>query len=177
MAGATSLSYLNSNYRSSYPVLHCDYTLSYGNKICIDSRVSPIVITHESAAFISTWDTEQSGSSASNQITLPFVSNGSYTVTIDWGDGTIGYVNSPDHTADMTHTYSNSGIYTIEITGNINGFSFNFAWDVNKITNISNWGSLKLWNNGWYFSWASNLQVTAIDILDLSGTTNLSRHV
>lgn len=36
--------------------------------------------------FISTWNTANtsSGSSAANQITLPFISSGSYDCTVDW---------------------------------------------------------------------------------------------
>ena len=38
-------------------------------------------------AFITIWDTTQSGISNVNQITLPLESEGLYNFVVDWGDG------------------------------------------------------------------------------------------
>ncbi|MEI6623223.1 MAG: BspA family leucine-rich repeat surface protein [Actinomycetes bacterium] len=66
------------------------------------------------------------------------------------------------------------GIYSLTITGTIIGWSFNNGGDMLKLTNVANWGPLRLGNNGGYFYGASNMTATATDQLDLSGTTNLS---
>ncbi|NDC25650.1 MAG: BspA family leucine-rich repeat surface protein, partial [Proteobacteria bacterium] len=64
-------------------------------------------------AFVSTWNTNNTstGSSASNQITLPLESTGTYNFTVDWGDGTQNTITSGTD-ANRTHTYATAGTYT-----------------------------------------------------------------
>jgi surface protein len=124
------------------------------------------------ASFISTWKTDNAGISASNQITLPLESSGTYNFTVDWGDGSKNTITTWND-ANATHTYASAGTYTVTINGTITGFRFGDGGDKLKITNISQFGNLKLGNNASYFSGAANLTITATDILDLTGTTNL----
>ena len=131
------------------------------------------LVSFDSNSFISLWDTRlnSSGSSDINQISLPLISGGSYNFIVFWGDGTnstITNINQPE----VTHTYSNPGIYVIIIQGNIQGIRLN-PGDRLKLLNIMNWGNLKLGNNGNYFFGAENLEISARDILNLTGTTNL----
>ena len=75
--------------------------------------------------FVSTWDTTKtsSGSSTATQVKLPLISSGIYAFDVDWGDGssnTITVWNQPE----VTHTYASSGIYTITISGQIDGWAF-----------------------------------------------------
>jgi surface protein len=127
-------------------------------------------------SFVSTWDTTKTSgySSGIKQITLPLVSSGIYNFNVNWGDSMQSTITSYNQ-AEVTHTYATSGTYTLTITGTITGWIFNNLGDSLKITNISQWGPLKLGNsgNGGYFNGASNLTITATDILDLSGTTVL----
>lgn len=123
-----------------------------------------------STPFISVWDTTKTsaGSSASNTITLPYQSPlGSYSGTIDWGDGTTS-VNSY---ANRTHIYASSGIYTIKVTGTVVGFSFNNGGDRLKISEIQNFGGINFGNSASYFYGCANLNITATDIPDFTGTT------
>lgn len=125
-------------------------------------------------AFVSTWDTRNTstGSSGDTQISLPLRSSGIYNFTVEWGDGTsdtITAYNAPE----VTHTYATSGVYTVTITGDINGWAFREGGDRLKITDISSWGPLRLGNDNGYFWGAANMQVTATDALDLTGTTDL----
>jgi surface protein len=46
--------------------------------------------------------------------------------------------------AQVTHTYSASGIYTIRISGTIIGWEFNNSGDRLKLLSISNWGPLNM---------------------------------
>lgn len=125
--------------------------------------------------FISQWKTDNtsSGSSASNQITLPLESDGTYNFTVEWGDGTSNNITTWND-AKLTHTYPSAGTYNVSITGTITGFRFSNAGDVLKLINIGSFGPLRLGNNGGYFFGAKNLTITATDSLDLTGTTNLS---
>ncbi len=124
--------------------------------------------------FVSKWDTTltSTGSSASNQIRLPLEPSGNYNFLVDWGDGqssTITGYNQPE----VTHTYSSPGVYTLTINGTLVGWRFNNGGDKLKLLEISQWGNLNLGNSGSYFYGASNLNLTATDAPDLTGTTNL----
>ncbi|MHA1793088.1 MAG: BspA family leucine-rich repeat surface protein, partial [Promethearchaeota archaeon] len=127
-----------------------------------------------SQPFISTWDTSltSSGSSNASQVKLPLESNGTYDFMIYWGDGTNDTITTWNQ-AEVTHTYASSGIYDISIYGTIIGWNFNNSGDRLKILRINQWGYLQLGNSGSYFHGCSNLNLTATDALDLTGTTNL----
>jgi len=120
-----------------------------------------------SAAFTSTWLV-----AAGETITLPYEAAGTYSGTIDWGDGTATSVNSY---ANRTHTYATAGTYTISITGVTTGFRFNNTGSKLNIRTITNWGTLKLGNSGSYFYGCNNLTLTTVaGTLDLTGTTSFN---
>jgi hypothetical protein len=114
--------------------------------------------------FISTWDTTLAGSAA-DTVVLPLLSGGTYSGTIDWGDGSTSALSY----ANRTHTYASGGVKTITISGTIGGWQFNNAGDKAKITDISNWGSLDITTNG-AFRGCSNLDVSATDAPIISST-------
>jgi surface protein len=120
------------------------------------------------SSFISVWVTTTSNES----IMLPYETTGSYSGTIDWGDGNV-LVNSY---ANRAHTYTNPGTYTITINGTLIGWSFYVNPISNlKIYEILQWGCLRLGNSGGYFYNCVNLSLSNVtDILDLSNTNNLS---
>jgi len=125
--------------------------------------------------FVSTWDTTKtsSGSSTSTQVKLPLLSSGIYNFDVDWGDGntdTITVWNQPE----VTHTYSSSGIYTITISGQIDGWAFVYGGDRLKISNISNWGSFSFkgtTNTSRHFDGCQNLTITAADAPNINTTS------
>jgi surface protein len=146
-----------------------------GNPAAI-TAVLTVVDNDVEPAFISTWNTSNTstGSSANNQVRLPLVNGGAYNFVVDWGDNstdTITAWNSPL----VTHTYSAVGTYTVRITGTLNGWRFANTGDRVKITNISNWGILRLGNGNGYFNGCINLTVTALDVLDLTGTSTFAQ--
>ena len=126
--------------------------------------------------FISVWNTSaiSVGSSTATQVKLPLESTGTYNFLVEWGDGTNNTITTWNQ-AETTHTYSSSGIYEINISGQIRGFRFNNAKDKLKILEIKQWGDLNLGNSGSYFFGCSNLNSTTTDALNLTGTTNLSQ--
>ncbi len=128
-------------------------------------------VSHPSA-FVSTWNTEDSGVSNDDQIQLPLEESGTYDFMVDWGDGTNDHITEWDHPR-VTHTYDEPGMYTVSITGTIEGWRFNNGGDRRKIIEISQWGPLNFGNSGGYFKGCLNLELIAKDAPDLTGTTNL----
>jgi len=116
----------------------------------------------EDPNFIIRVKTDNPGSSANNQITLPLTG----TYEIDWGDGTVQNL-----TGTQTHTYTTAGEYDISIGVGLTNIEFDNNGDVEKILLIKNWGDI-LWNN-FNFRGCSNLDITAIDIPDLSNVIEL----
>jgi surface protein len=115
--------------------------------------------------FVSTWDTTKAGS-ASDTVVLPLLSGGTYSGTIDWGDGNTSVLSY----ANRTHIYASSGTYTITISGTIEGWKSSNAGDRLKIIEISNWGTLKF-TTGQALHGCSNLVCTATDSPDFSGNS------
>ena len=127
--------------------------------------------------FISTWKTDNSWISNSNQIKLPLHSSGTYNFTVDWWDDSSEVITSYDQ-AEITHTYATPWTYKITISWTIEGFTFSI-WnalyddrnDGDKLLDISQWWNLKLANTGVQFWNAENFVVTAEDNLDTSNLT------
>jgi surface protein len=118
--------------------------------------------------FISVWSASTDG----DTITLPLQSNGLYNFVVDWGDSTIETITAYDQ---ATHTYTYSGSYTVTIIGMIEGWYFGYGSDSSKLIEVSQWGVLKLGNNGSYFYGCNNLVLTGLtDTLNLTGVDNLS---
>jgi len=110
--------------------------------------------------FVSTWDTTQAGS-ASDTVILPLVSGGTYSGTIDWGDGNSDSLSY----ANRTHVYASSGTYTITISGTIGGFSIRDGdgTDADKLIDISNFGSDFRLTGSRSFQECRNMNITATD--------------
>ena len=112
--------------------------------------------------FRTTWDTRiniadytTTSVSASNKIVLPLHNDGTYDFEVDWGDGTSDHITTAS-TGAKDHTYSTPGIYTITITGALQGFSFGrltdstmvphqsaHVTDAQKLLSIDEWGCLR----------------------------------
>ena len=94
--------------------------------------------------------------SSGTEITLPL--RGNVNVNIDWGDGSA--IENITTSGDVSHTYSSNGIYTVEITGNLERFggeidSSNSA----KLTKVLSFGNLGLISLRKAFYYARNLTV------------------
>jgi surface protein len=125
--------------------------------------------------FVSIWNTANisGGSSASNQVALPLFSSGSYNFIVDWGDGNTDTITAWNQ-AEVTHTYTTAGIYTISIEGECKGFRFNNTGDRLKILSVASWGDFELIGNlGGQFRGCTNLDLTSVsDILNFGNCTN-----
>jgi surface protein len=125
-------------------------------------------ITAAPALFTTEWTTTAN----SESITLPYTASGTYSGTIDWGDGNTD-VNDGTVT---THTYATAGTYTVIIDGDCIGCDFNTAGGSTYFTSVVNWGQLQLGpdNYGYNFAFCPNLDLSSVQgTLDLTGVTNL----
>jgi surface protein len=136
-----------------------------------DDAFGKIIARASTGDFVSTWKTDNPGTSEDNQITLPLESTGTYDFVAYWGDGTFDEITAYNDAA-VTHTYPAAGTYTVRIIGEINGWRFNNTGDKSKITDISQWGDLLIGNRGGYFYGCGSLNVTATDVLDVSSVTS-----
>ena len=127
-------------------------------------------ITAVPALFTTEWTTTAN----SELIALPYTANGTYTGTIDWGDGNTD-VNDGTVT---THTYATAGTYTVIITGDCIGWDVgNTISETNYLTSVVNWGQLQLGtdNYGFNFAFCYNLDLSSVQgTLNLTGVTSLS---
>lgn len=115
--------------------------------------------------FIIEIDTTQAGS-AEDTIILPLISGGTYSGTIDWGDGNFDALSY----ANRTHTYAEKGFKIITIFGTIEGWRYGNSGDRRKITNIVNWGTLNITTDAAFYG-CNNLDIAATDAPTISTTS------
>ncbi len=139
-------------------------------------------IGEEERPFVTTWKTDNPGTSNDNQITIPTFSGETYNYNVDWGDGS----SSLSVTGEITHTYNSLGTYTVSITGNFPRIYFNnngegsdnvgvpIEGDKDKIIAIDQWGDI-LWNSmSRAFYGCSNLVLNTNDIPNLTLVEDVS---
>ncbi|WP_271856177.1 BspA family leucine-rich repeat surface protein [Patiriisocius marinus] len=128
------------------------------------------VLVTQTIPFVSVWDTEQIGTSADNQITIPInPAFTNYNYTIDWGDGMM----DTGVTGAITHTYATPNTYTVSITGTFPAIYFNGTGDRRKIIEIISWGNIQWQSMENAFYGCQNLNFDAIAAPDLSQVTSL----
>ena len=126
-----------------------------------------------SISFSFTVQTDNAGTSASNQFTLPTISSGNYDFSIDWGDGNSDNITAYDDAA-ITHTYSVAGSYSISINGlSIDGWKFSNGGDADKIIEITDFGILTLSDASQAFWGCDNMTISSTNIPDTSNATNM----
>jgi surface protein len=121
--------------------------------------------------FRSTWKTDNPGTSASDQITIPTLGDG-YDYNINWGDGSPA---DTGVTGNITHTYDTPGTYGVSITGTFPGMFFVLDGDRLKLLSIDQWGTDPHWSTmaGAFFG-CDNMVINAIDAPDLSAAGDMT---
>ena len=116
--------------------------------------------------FITTWKTNNPGTSNNNQITIPTHPNETYNYTVDWGDGN----SDAGVTENITHTYASTDTYTVTITGLFPSIYFNNSGDKDKIITIEQWGNnpWSTMNRAFYGCSILNITNPSIDVPNLS---------
>ena len=121
--------------------------------------------------FIISVKTDNAGTSATNQFTLPTVDTG-YNYDIVTSDGQTILAN----TGDTTITFPAAGTYTIFISGSFPQCYFNNAGDVEKLLDIKNFGIYGIGSTSQIqaFRGCSNMVISASDIGHFENITNFS---
>jgi len=134
--------------------------------------------------FVTRWNTRVTGynvETARRQIRLPLSASGTYDFVVSWGDGREDTITAYNQ-EEITHTYRFGGKYKITISGVCEGFGFSYdsisltsIGDRAKLLDVSQWGAVKLHNEGDQFNNCTNLSgFSASDTPDLSNITNMS---
>jgi surface protein len=124
------------------------------------------------STFITTWKTDNPGTSNNDQITIPAIG----TYNIQWEEvGNSVNVGSINNAKDaITITFPNFGTYKVKITGNLEAIKFSKNNDdKKKILSLEQWGNIKWKGMDKAFVGCANLVYNATDAPDLSGVTSL----
>ena len=124
------------------------------------------------APFITTWRTDNPGTSNSTFITIPTGGTG-YNYEVDWNND--GIYEQTGITGSVTHNFVTAGTYTIRLRGNFPRIFFNNAGDRQKLLNISQWGGIAWTSTNSAFFGCSNLNITATDVPNMGGVTNMAQ--
>jgi uncharacterized protein (TIGR02145 family)/uncharacterized repeat protein (TIGR02543 family) len=123
--------------------------------------------------FITTWRTNNLGTSNSTSITIPVPNWGyfNHNYDVDWtNDGIFDDLNV---TGSITHNYGTAGIYTVRIRGTFPVIYFNNGGDKLKILSVDQWGTGAWAYMGNAFHGCSNLKIQASDNPNLTSVTNM----
>ncbi len=124
------------------------------------------------ATFITTWQTDNPGTSNSTSIKIPTNGFYNYLYDIDWeNDGSFDQIGI---TGTISHDYGTTGTYTVAIRGQFPAIRFWNIADKEKILEINAWGEISWQTMDNAFIECSNLHVTAMDDPDLSHVTDMS---
>jgi surface protein len=127
--------------------------IAISNSIGASSRAGGSSVNE---AFEFTVKTDNTGTSASNQFTIPITSSTPYNISTSDGQSITGA------TGATTLTFPSAGTYTVSITESCEGWRFNNGGDKLKLLDISNWGVYKNTISQAFFG-ATNMTCTAVD--------------
>ena len=121
--------------------------------------------------FVTTWKTDNPGTSGSTSITIP-TTGGGYNYDVDWDND--GVFDEFGLTGSVTHDFGIAGTYTIRIQGDFPRIYFNGGGDRQKILDVEQWGNIAWSSMLSAFRGCSNLDISALDAPDLSSVTDTS---
>ncbi|MBR9855025.1 MAG: BspA family leucine-rich repeat surface protein [Algicola sp.] len=154
-----------------------DGEFTAAENITITINVTNVIETllEDPTSFITTWKTDNPGTSSSTQIIIPTYPGEIYNYTIYWEE-----VGNPSHngmeegiTSSITIEFGSMGTYRIAITGTFPHIFFNDELDAEKILSVDQWGTNPWGSMENAFSSCANLTIPAIDMPDLSNVTNM----
>lgn len=141
-------------------------------KLCTVFVVSFLLpVSVFSQSFITTWKTDNPGTSNNSSITIPTIGVG-YNYDVDWdNDGIFDQVGI---TGTVTHDFLVTGTYTIRIQGAFPRIYFNGGGDRLKILSVDQWGGIQWGSMVSAFRGAENLVLSSTDAPDLSNVTEMN---
>src|SRR5690554_3170400 len=122
--------------------------------------------------FITTWKTDNPGTSNSTSITIPTFVGETYNYEVSWKNDGVWESFTTD--ASPTHDYLVAGTYTVAIRGSFPRIYFNNDRDRYKILSIEQWGSNAWTSMSGAFFGCKNLQSNTTDVPDLSMVSDMS---
>ena len=164
-----------SNALNEITTIYNDRVLADGGTIenlsCVNTITNTFTPNPPDERFIISVKTNNAGTSATNQFTLPTVGTG-YNYDIVTSDGQTILAN----TGDTTITFPTAGTYTIFISGSFPQCYFNNAGDVEKLLDIKNFGiyGIGSTSQNQAFRGCSNMVISASDIGHFENVTNFS---
>ncbi|MEM1119668.1 MAG: BspA family leucine-rich repeat surface protein [Bacteroidota bacterium] len=129
------------------------------------------VFLNTNRPFITTWKTDNLGTSDSTSITIPTFGEG-YNYEIDWEND--GIYDTTGVTGSITHDYGVADTFTVAIRGDFPRIYFNNNGDRRKILTIEQWGDIQWESMSRAFSGASNLTNKAVDVPNLTQVMDMS---
>ncbi|MCZ6594811.1 MAG: BspA family leucine-rich repeat surface protein, partial [Bacteroidetes bacterium] len=122
-------------------------------------------------SFITTWKTDNPGTSNATSITIP-TTGGGYNYDVDWDND--GIFDEFGFMGNVTHDFTIAGTYTIRIQGTFPRIYFNDGGDKSKILSVDQWGTIA-WNsmNASFFG-CNNLVINAADTPNLSSVMDMN---
>jgi len=128
-----------------------------------------------SEAFITIWKTDNPGTSANNRITIPGTGT---NYTILWEEvGNAANNGTAIGNGTTTVTFPAAGTYRVSIlpgSGSFHRINFNYGGDRRKLLTIEHWGAIPWSSMSSAFYGCSNLDITALDVPNLSSVTDMS---
>jgi surface protein len=134
--------------------------------------IGTVSLLEAQAPFITTWQTDNPGTSNSTSISIPTNSSYAYNYDVDWNND--GIFDELGIIGDITHDYGTAGNYQVAIRGIFPAIYFNANGDYNKITSIDQWGGFAWQTMNNAFSGCLNLSYTATDAPNLANVTDMS---
>jgi len=125
------------------------------------------------APFVTTWKTDNPGSSCSSCITIPTFPGENYNYEVDWNND--GVFDESGITGDVTYDFGTVGTYTIALRGDFTRIYFNDSGDKEKLLSVDQWGEMEWSSMERSFMGCHNLELNADDNPDLSNLTNTSQ--
>ncbi len=115
--------------------------------------------------FVTTWKTDNLGTSGDTSITIPTFGTG-YNYDVDWNND--GVFDEFGLTGNVTHDFGTAGTYTIRIQGDFPQIYFNNSGDKDKFLSVDQWGKQQWRSMAEAFYGCTNFTVQATDTPDLS---------
>jgi surface protein len=158
---ATSIS---GTFSSIVPALPPTWSIDY-------SVNGEVALVADPNHFLSTWKTNNPGTSSSTSITIP-TSGGGYSYDVDWEND--GIWDNLGVTGTITHNYGTAGTYTVRIRGNFHRIFFGNTGDRQKILSIDRWGEIEWSSMAGAFYGCTNLVINATDVPNLSNVSSIA---
>jgi surface protein len=125
----------------------------------------------QSSPFITTWKTDNPGTSANHEILIPGVGN----YTVHWMEvGVPANHGSISGSGSLAISFPFSGTYEVRISGGMTRIVFHDGGDKLKLLTIEQWGSLGWTSMRNAFYGCANLSCHAVDTPNLAAVTDMS---